>query len=214
MVQPRNTVAATLPDFGKAYDTPLLPCEYMIVLSPHEDLQQRILKVKQSFAEKFQVNGHSGKPHICLARFRQYDMKEHYLINKLKLLAMSLPAFRIELDGFGCFPTHTIYLKVKTMEPVKAISRKLREARNLMTINKDNKPHFLQEPHISIARKLQHWQYEQGWAAYEHQHFHASFIADHIVFLKRRADATAWQVVDRFGMMNLPVETRQGDLFG
>jgi 2'-5' RNA ligase len=207
--------AQTLPDFGNAFDKKPVPAEYMLVLAPHEDLYNKIMKVKQEFATTYENTMATAlKPHIRIVRFVQYEMKEQYLYNKLKLLSMALPAFKVELEGFGSYPTHTIYIQVKTQEPVKAIAKKLKEAQSLMTINKDNKPHFLNEPHIAIARKLLPWQYEKGWLEYSNKHFHGSFIADQLLFMKRPHGSKAWQIIERFKMMNLPVETKQGDLFG
>jgi hypothetical protein len=31
-----------------------------------------------------------------------------------------------------------------------------------LKLNDDNKPYFITEPHLTIARKLQPWQYEKG----------------------------------------------------
>jgi len=205
----------TLPDFSEAYGKQLMPAEYMVVLAPHEDLWNRIMHLKQEFATKYEnTMAALLKPHISIVRFLQYEMKEYHLHNRLKMLAMALPAFKVDLDGFGSYPSHTIFIKVQTQEPVKAIGKKLREAQSLMRINKDNKPHFLQEPHIAIARKLLPWQYEQGWLEYSHRHFHGSFIAKELLFMKRSPGSKAWQVIDHLQMMNLPVETKQGDLFG
>ena len=82
-----------------------------------------------------------------------------------------------------------------------------------MTLNKDNKPHFIDDPHITIARKLLPWQYEKGWLDYSHRHFTGRFIADAMLLLKRRVGNKAYQIVQRFEFMNLPVTTKQGDLF-
>ena len=215
MAQSGKEMKAGLPDFGAAYDRKMVPAEYMVVIAPHEDLYDRIMKIKQEFAEQYDNRMATAlKPHISIVRFLQYEMKEHYLYNKLKLLAMGLPAFKIDLEHFGSYPSHTIYINVQTQEPIKAIAKKLRSAQSLMTINKDNKPHFMNEPHIAIARKLLPWQFEKGWLEYANRHFQGSFIADQLVFLKRSPGSKAWQVVDRFKMLNLPVETKQGDLFG
>ena len=46
-----------------------------------------------------------------------------------------------------------------------------------MTLNKDNKPHFMNDPHLTVARKLLPWQYEKGWLDYSHRHFTGRFIA-------------------------------------
>ncbi len=56
-----------------------------------------------------------------------------------------------------------------------------------MKIDKDNKPYFITEPHLTIARKLLPWQYEKGWLEYQHRNFHGRFIADHALLLKRKA---------------------------
>jgi 2'-5' RNA ligase len=203
------------PSFENAFGRKVYPAEYMVVLQPHEDLYNKIMKLKQGFAEKYENEMAAAlKPHISIVRFLQYEMKEQYLHNKLRLLTMALPAFKVDLESFGSFPSHTIYIKVQTQEPVKAIAKKLRAGQSLMTINKENKPHFLNEPHIAIARKLLPWQYEKGWLEYANLHFHGSFIADQLIFLKRAHGSKAWQIIDRLKMMNMPVETKQGDLFG
>jgi len=191
-----------------------VPAAYMIVLAPHQDLHDKIVKLKQEFVAAYETTmAIALKPHISTVRFIQFEMNEQKLHNKLKLLTMALPAFKVDLDGFGSYPSHTIYIKVQTQEPIKAIAKKLKEAQSLMTINKDNKAHFLNEPHIAIARKLLPWQYEKGWLEYSNKHFHGSFIADQLLFMKRPHGSKGWQIIDRLKMMNLPVETKQGDLF-
>ncbi len=69
------------------------------------------------------------------------------------------------------------------------------------------------EPYITIARKLLPWQYEKGWLEYSHRQFTGRFIADGMLLLKRPEGSFAWQLVQRFDFMNLPVNTTQGTLF-
>ena len=83
-----------------------------------------------------------------------------------------------------------------------------------MKFDDDHKPHFILEPHLTIARKLQPWQYEQGWLEYSHKHFTGRFIADAMLLLKRPVGELKYQVVQRFEFQNLPVSTKQGELFG
>ena len=50
--------------------------EYLLVLSPPEELWNRIVKIKEEFAEIYQsAHARWGKPHITLATFVQYEMK-------------------------------------------------------------------------------------------------------------------------------------------
>jgi hypothetical protein len=66
---------------------------------------------------------------------------------------------------------------------------------------------------LTIARKLQPWQYEKGWLEYSNKNFTGRFIADGMLLLKRPLDEKKYQVVQRFEFQNLPVTTKQGELF-
>jgi hypothetical protein len=121
----------------------------------------------------------------------------------------------VELRDFGSFPSHTIFINVASKLPVQNLVKTIRaEAQRLMKLNDDNKPHFILEPYLAIARKLQPWQYEKGWLAYRQKHFTGRFIADAMLLLKRPAGEQGYQVVRRFDFLNLPVLTKQGLLFG
>jgi len=82
-----------------------------------------------------------------------------------------------------------------------------------MKLNDDNKPHFILEPHLTIARKLLPWQYEKGWLEYSHRHFTGRFIADAMLLLKRPVGELKYEIARRFEFQNLPVGIKQGDLF-
>jgi hypothetical protein len=74
--------------------------------------------------------------------------------------------------------------------------RQLKEAQRLLKLNNENKPHFIDDPHLIICRKLKPWQYEQGWLEYAHRQFTGRFIADGMLLLKREAGTkTGLQVV-------------------
>lgn len=190
--------------------------EYLLALTPHEELKNRIMQVKKEFNETYQtVTGIGGKPQLALATFSQYAMMEERIVNRLKAVAMGYPPFKVELKDFGSFPSHTIYINVTSKVPVQGLVKLIRtETQRLMKLNDDNKPHFIMEPHLTIARRLQPWQYEKGWLEYSHKHFTARFIADSMVLLKRPAGETKYQLVQRFSFQNLPVTTKQGELFG
>ena len=188
--------------------------EYLVVLNPHEELRHKITQVKTAFQETYNTSSAMGlKPHITLVRFTQYELMEERIINKLKTVAMGYHPFKVELKDFGSFPSHTIFINVMTKIPVQNLVREIREGQRLMKINNEHKPHFMDEPYITIARKLLPWQYEKGWLEYTHRHFTGRFIADSMLLLKRRTGDKAWQIVQRFEFMNLPVTTKQGALF-
>ena len=190
--------------------------EYLLVLSPHEELWNKIVKVKNDFAEQYKTDhARWGKPHLALVNFVQYNMMEERIINRLKSIAMGFPPFKIELKDYGSFPSHTIYINVTSKLPVQHLVKKIRnEAQRLMKLNDDNKPHFIMEPYITIARKLKPWQYEKGWLEYSNKHFTGRFIADSMLLLKKPVGEMKYQIVQRFEFQNLPVTTKQGELFG
>jgi 2'-5' RNA ligase len=190
--------------------------EYKLVVYPHADLSNRVMQVKKEFQEAYQVeSGMGGRPNLGLVNFLQYEMMEERIVNRLRTVAMGYHPFKVELRDFGSFPSHTIYIAITSKVPVQGLVKQLRsEAQRLMKLNDDNKPHFIMEPHLTIARKLKPWQYEKGWLEYSHKHFAGRFIADSMVLLKRPVGEMKYQVVDRFTFQNLPISTKQGQLFG
>lgn len=189
--------------------------EYLLVLSPHEELWNRILKVKEDFATEYKSDhARWGKPHITLANFVQYSMMEERILNRLKTVAMGFPPFKVELKDFGSFPSHTIYINVTSKLPVQNLVKEIRtEGQQIMKLNADNKPHFIMEPHLTIARQLKPWQYEKGWLEYSNKHFTGRFIANGMTLLKRPIDEMKYHIAAKFDFQNLPVTTRQGELF-
>lgn len=195
--------------------------EYILVISPQEELWNRIMKVKEDFSTVYKLdNARWGKPQITIVNFHQYEMMEERIINRLRMIAMSYPPFKVELKDFGSFPSHTIYINITSKLPVQNLVKEIRtEGQRLMKLNDDKKPHFIMEPHITIARKLKPWQYEKGWLEYSNKHFTGRFIASSMTLLKRPVDESdsnrmKYHTVQKFEFQNLPVTTKQGELFG
>lgn len=189
--------------------------EYLLVLQPGEELERKIRHIKEDFADKYQSDqARWGRPHITLVSFAQYEMTEQRLLSRLNTIAMSAPAFKVELKDYGSFPSHTIYINMLSKLPFQHLVKAIRSgAQQLMKLNDEHKPHFIMEPHLTIARKLAPWQYEKGWLEYSHRHFTGRFIADSMLLLKRRKGDKAYQIAQRLAFQNLPVMTKQGELF-
>ena len=122
--------------------------------------------------------------------------------------------WEISLKDFGSFPSHSIYINVTSKLQVQHLIKHIRtEAQTIMKLNDENKPHFIMEPNIVIARKLLPWQYENGWHEYSHKSFTSQFIADGMLLIKRLVGEVKYEIVQRFEFQNLPVTTKQGELF-
>lgn len=188
--------------------------EYLLILNPHEELRNKIIYIKNVLANKYKSTyAKFGQPHITLVNFVQFEIIEERLLNRLKTIAMGYHPFKVELKDFGSFPSHTIFINVDTQLQVKNLVKELKSAQQLMTLNKNNKPHFIDNPNLTIARKLVPWQYEKAWQEYSNLQFTGRFIADNMLLIKRRVGDKAYQMVQRFEFMNLPVTTKQGELF-
>ena len=189
--------------------------EYLLVLTPHEALRDKIMQARQHFFDVYKnATAIYSKPHLTLVNFVQYGMMEERLINRLQVLALGFPPIKVELKDYGSFPSHTIYINVTSKVPVQKLIKNIRtQAQQLMKLNNDNKPHFILEPYVTIARKLQPWQYEKGWLEYSHRHFTGRFIADAMLLLKRPVGEMKYEIAARFEFENLPVGVAQGALF-
>lgn len=189
--------------------------EYLLVLAPHEALREKIMKVKQQFYDDYKSpSALYGKPHITLVNFLQYEMREERIVNRLSNIGMGYHPVKIELKDYGSFPSHTIYINITSKVPIQSLIKTIRkDTQLLMKLNNDNKPHFIMEPHLTIARKLQPWQYEKAWLEYSHKQFTGRFIADGMLLLKRPVGEMKYQIVKRFEFQNMPVNTIQGGLF-
>lgn len=190
-------------------------CEYLLVLRPPEELWKKIVRVKEEFAEAYEcVQARWGQPHITLVKFVQYEIMETRIVNRLKNTGMSQYPFKIELHDYGSFPSHTIYIAITTKVPVQHLVKQVRsETQRLMKPDDEHKPHFIMEPHLTVARKLLPWQYEKAWRDYSNRQFTGRFIADGMLLLKRPLNEKKYQIVQRFAFQNLPVTTKQGELF-
>ncbi len=190
-------------------------CEYILVVNPHEELRNKIMNIKKDFYESYQASAALfSKPQITLATFTQYEIAEKRIMERLHVVAMGSKPVKIELKDYGSFPAHTIFINVTSKIPIQTLVKKIRtETQRLMKVDNDNKPHFILEPYITIARKLQPWQYEKGWLEYSHRHFTGRFIADAMLLLKRPVGEMKYEIAARFEFENLPVGVAQGALF-
>lgn len=189
--------------------------EYLLVLNPPEDLWQKIMKIKNEFADKYknEIARHT-KPHISLINWVSLELMEERMIQRLQVISMGITPFKVELKDYGSFPSHTIFINVVSKVPVQSLVKEIKQAQRLMTLNRENKPHFIETPHLSICRKLKPWQYEEGWLEFSHRQFTGRFIADSMLLLKKPVGQKGkFQIAKRFEFQNLPVTTKQGSLF-
>ena len=196
------------------YKKQLSTNEYQLILNPHEELSNKVRQIRTAFAAAYEAPAaQTGKPNLTLVRFTQLALMEERIIQRLKTIAMGYCPFKVELKDYGSLPTHSIFINVTSKLPIRALVKEIRDVQRLMKLDKEHKPHFIDEPNLLIARNLRPGQYEKSWLEYSNKHFTGRFIADSMLLLRRRTGDKNWQIAERFAFQNLPVTTRQGELF-
>jgi 2'-5' RNA ligase len=192
--------------------TPFPTSEYMLVLSPEAHLQERIMRIRQVLAECTGIRPNGRKAHIVLARWQAPDMQEERILQRLHTLSMEQYPFKVNLEGFKGFPSHTLYVPVPTREPILKLVASVRRHKRFMTEGETD-PYFITEPHLSVARGLTPGQYEKAMETFSPKHFHAGFVADAMLLLKRKPGAQPYQILNRLDFEHLAITPRQATLF-
>jgi len=187
--------------------------EYKLVMPFPEALENKIRKLRAEFGESYRFDADKSRPHLALVRFTQMSMMEERIVQKLRALTLGELPFKMEMKDFGSFPSHTIYMRISSREPVRKLMRSLREIQKLLRTDNDHKAYFISEPVVPLAGKLKPWQYEKGWLEYSQRQFTGRFIADGLLLLKRTGAHGPWQILTRLSFDGLPVNARQQALF-
>ena len=189
--------------------------DYLLLIEPRQDLADTITGLKRYFSEKYKIQtAINSKPHITLVKFAQFTSLQEKICHKLRLLSISKAPFIIELLDYGSFPSHTIFINILSRMAIQNLVKYIRtDMQFLMKLNRDDKPHFILEPHLTIAQKLLPWQYEQGWMEFSHKNFSGKFIASSMLLLRKEADAERYKFVERFEFHNIPIAAKQATLF-
>ena len=189
--------------------------EYRLVIVPHRDLWEKMMKIKEAFAAAYLDDStRLGRPYLTIASFSQYAMMEQRILGRLREVAMGHYPFKVEIKNFGSFPAHTIYFDVVSRVPVQALIKSVRsQAQRIMKLNEEHKPFFPASPHLTLASRLKPWQYEKGWEEFRHRNFSGRFVAASMSVLRRAAGEEKFRAIADFEFQNLPVSIRQGELF-
>ena len=187
--------------------------EYRLVVPLPEALRQKISAVRKTLHEKHNVKPpFEPKLSLTLLKCNAFEKTEPKVIEHLQRIALHTGPFKVELQDYAGYPSHTVYINVATKSPFNELVKELKKAKRLMQIP-EHEPHFINEPHLSIAQRLTPKQFTAMWTECEHRQFTCRFIYDSFLLLKRNEAARAYQVVRRMEFMSLPMSAKQGTLF-
>jgi 2'-5' RNA ligase len=196
-------LSSKLAQGSKAFSTSQLKInEYLLVIQPHEDLYNKLLEIKTNVAANYKCpQALHIKPSIAILKFMQIEMLEEKLVQNIKQTVASINPFMITLNGFGSLPTHTLFIKVSSSNCLTELTKQLKSIQSVLQYSKDVKPHFITEPHIIIAKKLLHWQYEQAWKQFNQQNYTAKCLVNKLVLLKKQV-ALGYDTITEIPMCN------------
>ena len=187
--------------------------EYLLVLDIEEELRNRISIIKKGFYDLHKVpSALTGRPNITLARFESTEMLEQKIMNRLNGISSGIKPFSVELENFGSYPMHSIFISIINQGHLNELVLKLKEARSLMK-RSGKDPHFVEEPLVPIAIRLWKEKYMQVIQEYSCKKFYGKFLADNMLLLKRREQEKKYSIAKRFQFECIPVKSAQGILF-
>lgn len=156
--------------------------DYMIVLSPSENIVNRVKKLKGfSFNKIGEHENYNSKANIVIQYWpRKKPLWVEPLIPKLEREIQLLPAAILDINGFNFFNRQgnkTVYAKLKSSPLVDVWFKQLRKY--------FNKPAF--EPHITIAESITDDAFNALWPSFKNLHWEEQFSVDKLIILKREA---------------------------
>lgn len=172
--------------------------DYRLILDMPASLKRKIATIKQQFDLDYKgmvVAG--GNPFIYLATFSQYEAHEFKMVSALDKIALGFMPFKMHLKNYAQLNGEEIYISVKDVEVVALLMEQLKEMQHTML-----NPRLNELPRISIAQRLQPWQFENSWSKYRYEHLSATFIVDKMLLLKRMEGFRSWQILKHMYFQN------------
>lgn len=178
--------------------------EYLLVLSPDENTNNRIVRIKFAFKHCYGCSDAPYiKPHLTLVNFCQFLSMETHIVKCLEKISRSIAPIPIELSGFGQYPMHTIYAKLVDGSAVSKIVEVIK-LRLTSTLKGKNtvKPVYTTDPHLTIARRMLKPQFNPAWSDWGTKEFNSSFWVNGMLLLKRKINQHNLQPLENYQRVN------------
>jgi hypothetical protein len=197
--------------------------EYLLVIYPHGDLEERLMEAQQQFSSDYGPDQGQrivrNRPHIALATFQAGEEAENTLIRWIHRICQQHRSFQLALNNYSGIPPHTtrppeaaesitgtIYLRVQDPEPLlrlvqqlEAIDEFIRSSgwppvrHSFMTTGR-------RRPHLPIAGGLTEQIYNKAMPDYSRKTFHGNFRVEELVLLRRKHSFDPCKTVNVFGL--------------
>ncbi len=192
--------------------------EYLLVIYPNGDLQEKLLEAQQQFSADYGLQMTvRNKPHITVAAFQAGEIMEETLIRWVQRICNSYKSFELTLNNYSGFPPHTlkpaeperakftservsgtIYLRIQDPHPFRQLMQQLRSIDEFFRSSGCPPANLVSRPFLSIAGGLTEQVYNKAMPEYSRRTFHDSFQVDELVLLKRTHSFDACKTVNIF----------------
>jgi 2'-5' RNA ligase len=174
--------------------------EYLLVIYPHGELQEKLLEQQERFSADYEVPVRN-RPHITVAAFQAGEAMEATLIRWIQRICNRYRSFDLTLNNFSGFHPHTIYLRVQDPQPFRELMQQLRAIDDFIRSNDCPPVNLISTPYLAIAGGLTEQVYNKAMPDYSRKDFHESFHVDQLVLLRREH---AFDVCKTVNIFRLP----------
>jgi 2'-5' RNA ligase len=176
--------------------------KYFIAIIPPSPLREDLWALKVHFRDSYETKASlNSPPHITLHMPFQWKLKrEAELIGGLEQFATGHYPFSIDMEHFGSFPPHVIFIKVKDNEQLLYLQDDLmrfcKREFELFNARYKDQPYL---PHFTLAfRDLKKPMFRKAWGEFREKTFHRSFDVDRFALLKH--NGKSWDVFHEFSL--------------
>lgn len=197
------------PIFNAAY--PLI--EFKLVIRPETTMRQKLekLRLKIDASCSLQKTNYTHL-HIQLVHFRQFAQFVPQVTERLREGVNSLPPFKIEFRNIDSTTGSSVIVPVAGNNGLTLTLNTLGQYRRLMKAA-NHSPQFDRSSHIALAQRLSAAQLIAFNKSFTNRSFNSSMLVNSLMLLQRPVGTKAWQIAERFEMLNQPLACRQGYLF-
>jgi 2'-5' RNA ligase superfamily len=161
--------------------------EYMLIISPGEEVYNRVMEEKHFFHRKYnQEVAIKTVPQISISGFLAWEALEDSLIQLLQNIIKNHRSFDVTLNNYSGFPSHTIFIRVPDITPFNELTNRLKVIGPYIKTWSLAAAKFMNHPHLSIARGLPAEVYTEAIKHYSGKDFYASFNVTKLVLLRRK----------------------------
>lgn len=175
---------------------------YSLVAYTPEKVAEAIKEERNRFAELYATPTLQDlKPGIAITGFTAREEMESTLFRWMHRIIRTQKKFRVSLEKFNGFASHTIYLQVRDHRPFQELAREMQVVDPYIKSYGCPSVQAVIRPHLPIAEALTESVYRRAETEYAQKKFQASFEVSELVLLRRQHAFDHGKQVSVFGLL-------------